>query len=77
MVQILKTIRGHPSGANGREPTCHRDKRYDIREMTEEIWVQFLGREDPLEEEMAKNPMDRRAWQATVHRVTQSWTQLK
>ena len=38
----------------------------------------------PLEKEMAthfsiltwKNPMDRRAWQATVHGVTKSWTQL-
>ena len=24
-----------------------------------------------------ENPTDRGAWQATVHRVTQSWTQLK
>ena len=24
-----------------------------------------------------KNPMDRGAWQATVHRVTKSWIQLK
>ena len=34
---------------------------------TQEMWVQSLGREDPLEEEMAthyaclENPMDRRA----------------
>ena len=32
-----------------------------------ETWVQFLGREDPLEKEMAthssiQNPMDRGAW---------------
>jgi len=39
--------------------------------------VQSLGWKDPLEEEMAtcsnilawKNPMDRGAWQATVHGV--------
>ena len=24
-----------------------------------------------------ENPMDRRGWQATVHRVTKTWTQLK
>ena len=24
-----------------------------------------------------ENPMDREAWQATVHRVTKSWTGLK
>ena len=41
--------------------------------------------EDPLAQEMAnplqysclKNPVDRRAWQATVHRVTKSLTPLK
>ena len=44
----------------------------------------ILGQEDPLEEEMAthssiclENPMDRRTWWATVHRVTESQTQLK
>ena len=43
------------------------------------------GWEDPLDEGMATHssflawriPMDRGAWQATVHRVTQSQTQLK
>ena len=42
-----------------------------------ETWVQFLGWEDPLEEGMATHsgilawriPMDRGAWQATVHGV--------
>ena len=44
----------------------------------QETQVQSLGGEDPLEKEMAthpsifflENPMDRRAWQATVHGVT-------
>ena len=43
-----------------------------------------LGREDALAKEMAIHssilawgiPLDRGAWRATVHRVTQSWTQL-
>ena len=43
-----------------------------------ETWVQSLGWEDHLETEMAthsiilarKNPMDRGAWWATIHRVT-------
>ena len=50
----------------------------------QETWVQSLGREDPLEGEMAAHssilawriPMDRGAWQATVHDVTNSGTQL-
>ena len=41
------------------------------------MWVQFLGREDPLEEGMATQsnilawriPMDGGAWGATVHRI--------
>ena len=49
-----------------------------------ETWVQSLGWEEPLEEGMATHssnlawriPMDTRAWQATVHRVTQSQTGL-
>ena len=42
-----------------------------------ETWVRSLGWEDPLEEEIVTHssilawisPMDRGAWQATVHRV--------
>ena len=44
----------------------------------QETLVQFLGQEDPLDKEMAthssnsclENPMDRGAWQATLHGVT-------
>ena len=43
-----------------------------------ETWVQYLGWEDPLEEGMTSHssilawriPMDRGAWQATVHELT-------
>ena len=50
----------------------------------QETRVQSLGWEDPLEEGMATRssilawriPMDRGAWQATVHGVAKSWTQL-
>ena len=46
----------------------------------QEMQVQSLGQEYPLEEEMTtyssifccENPMDRGAWKATVHRVTKS-----
>ena len=50
----------------------------------QETWVLSLGWEDPLEEGMATHssilawriPMDRGAWQATVHGVAKSWTPL-
>ena len=45
-----------------------------------ETWVQFLGGEDPLEEDKATHssilawriPMDKGAWWAIVHGVTKS-----
>ena len=47
----------------------------------QEMWVQSLGQEDPLEKETATpfsiclgNPMDRGDWRATVHRVAKSGT---
>ena len=48
----------------------------------QETRVQFLGREDPLEKEMATSsnilawriPMDRGAWQGTVFGVAKSQT---
>ena len=47
-------------------------------------WVQSLGQEDSLEKAMAThsriltwNPVDRGPWEATVHRVAKSQTQLK
>ena len=50
----------------------------------QESWVQSLGGEDPLEEGMTTHSnilawricMDRGAWQATVHAVAKSQTQL-
>ena len=53
-----------------------------IQKMQEMPHIQFLGWEDPLQEGTPthcsilalENPMDRGAWQATVHRVTQSRT---
>ena len=49
-----------------------------------ETWVWSQGWEDPLEKRTAthsnilglKNSLDRGAWQATVHGVSKSWTQL-
>ena len=45
-------------------------------EETEETQLQSLGGEDPLEDEMATHSsilaMDRGAWWATVHGVTES-----
>ena len=51
---------------------------------TQETWVQSLGQEDPLEEEIGnplqyscfENSINIGTWQATVRGVAKSWTQL-
>ena len=35
------------------------------------------GHGNPLQYSCLENPMDRRAWRATGHRVAKSWTGLK
>ena len=69
---------GLPGGTSGKEPACQcrRQKRYRF-----DPWVGKM----PLEEEMTTHssilawriPMNRGAWQATVHRVAKSQTRLK
>ena len=71
---------GFPGGASGKEPACQ-CTRYN------ETWVQYLGREDPLEEGMAihssilawRSPWteEPRWLQSTgSHRVGQYWSDL-
>ena len=62
-----------PGGLDGKESSCSTGDADSI-----------LGREDPLEEEMAPHsstlawriPMDRGAWRAAVQGVAKSQTQL-
>ena len=35
------------------------------------------GDGNPFQYSCLENPMDREAWQVTVHGVTESWTELK
>ena len=64
---------GFPGGSDSKESACN---SVDLSLIP--------GLEDPLEEGMATHsnildwriPMDRGAWQAAVHGVTKSWTQM-
>ena len=59
-------------------------KNLPARQEIQEMWVQYLSQEDPLEKEMATHsrilawriPMDKGAWWATVHGVAKSQIQL-
>ena len=67
-----------PGGTSGKEPTCQCKR--DVRHVNS---IPQLGRShggghgSSLQCPCLKNPMDREAWQATVHRVIKSQTRLK
>ena len=75
------TLLLNPTGAWGL-PWWLSGKNSPAMQEPQETRVQSLGRKDPLEEENGnllqyswlENPMDRGAWQATVHGVAESWT---
>ena len=67
---------GFPSGSAGKEFVCQcrRHKRHRFSP-----WVRKIprgGNGNPLQSSCLENPMDRGAWQATVHGVAKSWTWL-
>ena len=68
---------GFLGGASGKEPTCQcmRLKRHGFDPWFWKILWRRNG--NPLQNSWGENPMDRGPWQATVHRVAQSWTWLK
>ena len=65
---------GFPGGSDGKESAQNAGDLGSIA---------GLGRspggehDNPLQYSCLENPMDRGAWQVTVHGVTKSWTQLK
>ena len=68
---------GFPGGASGKEPTCS-GRRHETRGFNP--WVGKIpgeGHGHPLSIVVWRIPLDRGAWQATVHTGTKSWTWLK
>ena len=71
---FLYYIKGFPGGTSGKEPAyqCKGHKRHRFNPWARKIpwgraWQPIAWR----------IPMDRGAWQATIHRLAKSWTQLK
>ena len=68
---------GFPGGTRGKEPACQfrRQKGHGFNPWVRKIpWRRAW---QPTPAFLLENPMERGAWQATVHRVAKSWTQLK
>ena len=68
-------IMGFPGGAVVKNPANAGDSR-DVGSIRESGRSPGAGHGNPLQYSSLENPMDRGAWQATVHRVAKSWTQL-
>ena len=68
---------GFPGGTSGKESICQsrRHKRPGLDPPAGKI--SGGGHGNPLQYSCLAYPMDREAWWATVHRFTQSQTQLK
>ena len=76
-IRVLLLLEGLPGGASGNAPACRcrRHKRHTGL-------IPGSGRSpgggngNPLHS-CLENPVDKRVWRTTIHRVAKNWTQLK
>ena len=64
-------LKGPPSSSDGKEYSC---KAGDPGPIPRSGRSSREGYGNSLQYPCLENPMDKGAWQATVYRVTQSWT---
>ena len=71
------SVQGLPRWLSGKEFTCNAVATGDMGSIPG--WRRPLGggHGKPLQYSCLEKPMDRGAWWATVHGVTESWAQLK
>ena len=65
---------GFPGGSDGKESACSAGDLGSIPGLGRSPGG---GHGNPLQYSCLENPMDRGAWQATVHGVAKSWTRLR
>ena len=61
----------------GKESACSAGDTGDVDSIPGSGRSPGEGQGNPFQCSCLENPMDRETWQATVQRVTKSWTQLK
>ena len=64
-------------GASGKDLPANAVEARDVASIPQSGRSPGEGHGNPLQDSCLENPMNRVAWQATVNRVTKSWTQLK
>ena len=67
----VKWIKDFPCSSAGKESVCNERDLGSIPGLERSPGE---GNGNPLQNSCLENPMDRGAWQATVHGVTKSWT---
>ena len=70
-------LSGFPGGTGGKESACHAGDVRDEGSIPGSGRSSGGGHGNLLQYSCLENPMDRGAWQATVHRATNSQTRLK
>ena len=71
-------ISGFPDGASVKQPTCQCQRlKRDVDSIPGPGRFPGGGHGNSHQYYCLENPMDRRAWWATIHSVTNSWTPLK
>ena len=68
------SIHGLPQWLSGKESACNEGETGDMGSIPRSGRSPEGGYGNPLQYSCLENPMDKGAWQATVHRVTKSWT---
>ena len=76
-LQLNTIIPGFPGGASSKEPACQCKRHRRRGSIPGSGRSPGGGHGKPFQYSCLENHMDRRVWQATVHRVTKSQTQLK
>ena len=71
LLSFLECQWGVPGGSDGKESACNAG---DLGSAPGSGRSPGEGKGNPLQYSCQKNPMDRGAWQGTVHRVTKSQT---
>ena len=72
--EILQVDEGFPWWLSSKEIACNTG---DAGSLPESGRSPGEGHGHPLQYSCLENPMDRGVWQAAVHGVAKSWTQLK
>ena len=70
-------VRGFPGGSAGKESACNAEDGGDSDSTPGPGRSPGGGHGNLLQYSYLKNPMDRGAWRAIVHRIALSWTRLK